>query len=113
MEELKGDLEELKREYKEGLRRGNKGLEGLIEGLLDLVYGEDCMMGRQIRALERKMLREKTLPRSLMIKKVWRDGKAADERFWKKVRDKHGLIRDDKGKMIRVDKGLEGKDKGE
>jgi len=139
LEELKGDFEELKREIKEGTR-GDKGLireekgwirenrgqireeKGKIreevEELLDLIYGEDCMMGRQIRSLENKMVKEKTLPRSEMIKGSWSRAKAADERFWRLAETRFGLVRGENGKVredkgrIRENKGKEGKDKG-
>ena len=59
LEELKGDFEELKREWREGIRWADKGnIRGEviieIEELLDLIYGQDCMMGRQIITLETK-----------------------------------------------------------
>ena len=72
LEELKGDFEELKREIREGIREDKGG--GMLknaEGLLNLIYGEDCMFGRQIKSLEEKMVKEKTLPKSGMVKRVW------------------------------------------
>ena len=113
LEELKGDFEELKREYKEGIRRGNRGEMQEIEGLLDLIYGEDCMMGRQIKSLEDKRLKEKTLPQREMIKRAWRSEKEKDKKFWRIVKDKFGLEKDEKGRFVKGNKGEEGKDKGE
>ncbi|OGS43055.1 MAG: hypothetical protein A2539_02550 [Elusimicrobia bacterium RIFOXYD2_FULL_34_15] len=104
LEELKGDFEELKREYKEGIRRVNKGREGIekeIEELLGLIYGEDCMMGRQIISLERKMVNEKTLPQKEIIKREMDTSKKANELFWKNVKDGFGLERNEKGIFIK------------
>ena len=69
LEELKEDYKELEREYKEGIRsdkdRNKGGAESdkeknkeemirIIEGILTKIYGEDCMLGRQIKGLEQK-----------------------------------------------------------
>ena len=114
LEELKGDFEELKREWREGIRWADKGKEGVgkegaevikkIEGLLDLIYGVDCMMGRQIKALEEKMVKEKTLPGNELVKRKWRGEKAEDDRFWKLVSERFGIKRAERG-VIRVNKG--------
>lgn len=124
LEELKGDFEELKREWGEGIR-WNKGhplsspvspssplytpispysatrekVMREIGVLLDLIYGEDCMMGRQIASLENKMIREKTAPRSMMIKKRWESSTSGEKKFWKTVKDRFGIDRDDRGVM--------------
>lgn len=108
LEELKGDFEELKREYEEGIRRGDKGIIREIEGLLDLIYGEDCMMGRQIASLEKKMVKEKTLPQKEMIKRNWNHAKSADKKFWKLAKERFGIEKDKKGRIIR-DKENKGK----
>ncbi|MBL7158439.1 MAG: four helix bundle protein [Candidatus Omnitrophica bacterium] len=108
LEELKGDFEELKREYGKGIR-GDKGKEGAIrgkvmseiEGMLDLIYGEDCMMGRQIASLENKMIKEKTMPQGEVIKKNWNKSKRSDEKFWKHVENRFGLKQDESGKVIK------------
>jgi four helix bundle protein len=104
LEELKGDFEELKREWQEMLRW--KALGSIrdkvieeINGLLELIYGEDCMIGRQIAALEHKMVKEKTLPRSEMIKRSWNKSGLADKKFWRLVESKYGIKRDQKGIM--------------
>ena len=139
LEELKGDFEELKREWREGIRWAEKGLEGVrvegacgegirrenkgvegmirgevireIEGLLDLIYGEDCMMGRQITALEDKMVDDKTLPRGEAIKRVWNQVGSADRKFWNLAESKYGIIRGDKGHCRRANPfSLDGKD---
>lgn len=60
-EELKGDYTELEREYKEGIRklpiRKNKEeMIGKIEEILTKIYGEDCMLGRQIKGLEKRYI---------------------------------------------------------
>jgi len=67
-EELKGDYEELKREYKEGIRKvkigKNKEQIGKnkeemireIDEILTKIYGEDCMLGRQIAGLEKRFV---------------------------------------------------------
>ena len=113
LEELKGDFEELKREWREGIRwadrgerraRADKGeirgevIRGEviieIEELLDLIYGQDCMMGRQIISLEKKMVKEKTLPRGEMIKRVWGKSGSGERKFWSSVEEKFGLRRD-------------------
>lgn len=119
LEELKGDFEEFKREWREGLRWAEKGeIRGggetrvmvmkEIEELLDLIYGEDCMLGRQIESLEKKMVAEKTLPRSEMIKRGWGKSGSGEKRFWGEVEKRFGLIRGDRGIARRVEKG-EGK----
>jgi four helix bundle suffix protein len=71
LEELKEDYKELEREYKEGIRvdkdRNNGGAESdkeknkeemirIIEGILTKIYGEDCMLGRQIKSLENRFV---------------------------------------------------------
>jgi len=118
LEELKRDFEELLREYREGIRREKeggrrgKGEMGELRELVDLIYGEDCMLGRQILALERKMRREKTLPQSEMIRDSWKEEEAGIERFWRYVREKHGLVRGEDGIFRKVEKGEEGKEKG-
>lgn len=64
LEELKGDFEELERELKAGLRwkdkdeKGKTRIEKDIKGLLKLIYGEDCMLGRQIKSLEEKFVKQ-------------------------------------------------------
>ena len=139
LEELKGDFEELKREWKEGLRWADRGsirerrsqeirekcsqeirektaeeMKGRImkeiEGLLDLIYGEDCMMGRQIASLEKKMIEEKTLPRSEIVKMGWGKSASGDRRFWGAVEERFGLRREDRGIVRRVDKGAVSRD---
>lgn len=51
-----------------------------------------------------------------MIKRVWRNDKTSDSRFWEKIREKYGIIRDEKG-LIKIEKrenkGLEGEIRGE
>lgn len=102
LEELKGDFEELKREWQEKLRwpakdlMRNKAIKE-ISALLDLIYGEDCMIGRQIASLENKMVKEKTLPRSEMIQRSRKKAGSADKRFWNLVETKYGIKRDEKG----------------
>jgi len=119
LEELKGDYEELKRELREGLRWSEKDKEGLrgtnkdkegkiriekeIDGLLDLVYGEDCMLGRQIKSVERKALDEKDLPKKDLIRKTWKLTEEREKRFWGLARKKCGVYRDDFG-VIRREK---------
>lgn len=76
-----------------------------IDGILDLIYGEDCMIGRQIMALEDKMISEKTLPRSDMVRRSWNKSGFGDKRFWAIAEDKFGLRRDERGIVRRVDKG--------
>jgi four helix bundle protein len=92
--------------------RGGAGsgvmVKGKIDKLLSLIYGEDCMMGRQIASLERKMVDEKTLPRNEVVRNYWKVSGAAEKRFWNTVDDKYGIIRGDKGHY----KGIEGKDEG-
>jgi four helix bundle protein len=109
LEELKGDFEELKREIKEGIREYKGSIRENVreetEGILTLIYGLDCMFGRQIKSLEAKMSKEKTLPHAEMIRKSWCNADTADKRFWKSVEEKFGLKKDEKGRMIRVDKG--------
>ncbi|MCD6093558.1 MAG: four helix bundle protein [Candidatus Omnitrophica bacterium] len=100
LEELKGDVEELKREWKEGVRWVDKGK---IEELLDLIYGEDCMMGRQIASLERKMVEEKTLPQKEMIMRSWKLDKLREKKFWRSIKDKFGLEKDEKGRIRKND----------
>ena len=100
LEELKRDYEELKRELKDKERWADKdriGIEREIKGLLTLVYGEDCMMGRQIKALEKKAVENKDLPQGAMIKRVWKSAKKADDRFWSLAKDRFGIEKDEKG----------------
>lgn len=128
LEELKGDFEELKREWREGIRWGDRGREGVrddrgkeggmgeerirvkvigeIEGLLNLIYGEDCMMGRQITALEKKMASEKTLPRGEMIRRGWRQSGSSDKKFWNMIGERYGIRRDEKGIVRRDERPL-------
>ncbi|MFH1407384.1 MAG: four helix bundle protein, partial [Candidatus Omnitrophota bacterium] len=96
LEELKGDFEELKRETKGRLRHNAKWLQEEIETLLTLIYGEDCMLGRQLKGLETKMVKEKILPASEAIKGVWKQKQSADDKFWKIAKEKFGVIRDEK-----------------
>ena len=114
---MKRDLEELKREWEEGIRWGDKGKEGIrwvgkekeggirekvvkeLQGLIDLTYGEDCMLGRQVSGLEKKMMNEKTLPQKEMIKRSWSKAKSADTRFWRLAKERFGLEKDKKGKF--------------
>lgn len=119
LEELKRDYEELKRELKDGERwkdtdkdrEGKIGIKKEIEKeigeLLDLVYGEDCMLGRQIRGLEAKAFRDKELPQGKMIKRVWKSGRDANQRFWAKAKERFGIEKDEKG-IIRKRKDKEG-----
>lgn len=105
LEELKGDFEELKREYIgrirvcEGKDRGadkgmDKGVEDRIEELLKLIYGEDCMLGRQIKSLEDKMLKEKTLSKDEMIRRMWRNAELREKKFWNFVKARRSLSKD-------------------
>lgn len=59
-EELKEDYTELEREYKEGIRKGKEKnreeMVKIIEEILTKIYGEDCMLGRQIASLEKKYI---------------------------------------------------------
>lgn len=105
LEELKGDFEELKREIGEKIRVNKGSIEGNAGKILDLIYGEDCMLGRQIESLKKKMVREKTLPRSDVIRNNWKKGESGDERFWKIAGEKFGIRRDGEGRIIRVKKG--------
>jgi len=100
LEELKRDYEELKRELKDKGRWTDKDKKGVgkeIEELLTLVYGEDCMMGRQIKALEKKAMDNKDLPRGTMIKKTWKSAESADGRFWSLAKARFGIEKDEKG----------------
>lgn len=103
LEELKGDYEELKRELKDGERwkekdkEGKIGIEEDIEGLLKLVYGEDCMLGRQVRALEKKALDDKDLPQKDIIRKSWKTAKQREDKFWNIVKEKFGIEKDKEG----------------
>ena len=72
-------------------------IEKEIEDLLTLVYGEDCMMGRQIRALGKKAIENKDLPQGVMIKRIWKSAKSADDRFWSLAKDRFGIEKDEKG----------------
>lgn len=113
LEELKGDFEELRREWREGIRWAEKGeRRGVvireIAELLDLIYGEDCMMGRQISSLEGKMVSEKTLPRGEMVKRGWGKARFSEKRFWGLAESRFGLRRDEKGIVRRVEKGEAG-----
>ncbi len=59
-EELKEDYRELEREYKEGIRKDKdkdkEEMIGIIETILTKIYGEDCMLGRQIEGVKRKYI---------------------------------------------------------
>lgn len=113
LEELKGDYEELKRELGKGLRWSDKDREGKIrikndiEELLNLIYGEDCMLGRQIRSIENKAFKEKDLPQGALIKKAWKASEEREKKFWDFVRDK-GLEKDGNGRFIRINKDKKG-----
>jgi hypothetical protein len=72
--------------------------------MLDLIYGQDCMMGRQIASLEQKMVDEKTLPQGEMIKRIWNKSDSSERRFWKTVEDKYGIKRDKEGIVKREEK---------
>ena len=72
--------------------------------MLTLIYGEDCMMGRQIKALEKKAVENKDLPQGAMIKRVWKSAKSADDRFWSLAKDRFGIEKNEKG-IIRKKKG--------
>jgi len=120
LEELKGDFEELKRELRENERWKDEDREGKIgiekdkegkiriqkeiEGLLDLIYGEDCMLGRQILGLEKKMITDKSLPQAELIKRGWKSNKDADKRFWEEVKNKFGIEKDEKGIIMKKEK---------
>ena len=103
LEELKGDYEELKREllcgerWKEKDMQGKKRIEKDIQGLLKLVYGEACMLGRQVKGLERKGIQNKSVPRSYMIQKGFGRAKADYDRFLRKAKDRFGIEKDEKG----------------
>lgn len=62
LEELKEDFTELEREYKEEIRvdkvKDNKEMIRIIEEILTKIYGEDCMLGRQIKGLERRYVKK-------------------------------------------------------
>ena len=73
-------------------------------GLLDLIYGEDCMMGRQILRLEEKMVSEKTAPRSEVARRVIKSADSSEKRFWGLARERFGISREDKGHK-REDRG--------
>lgn len=132
LEELKGDFEELKREWGEGIRWAEKGVirerveKGVAGGgigkvamretvgkeiaeLLDLIYGEDCMIGRQVEGLEKRMAGDKTMPRGEMIQRCRGKAESNDRRFWRLSKERFGIVRAEKG-VIRVEKG---EDKGE
>ncbi|MEK7142709.1 MAG: four helix bundle protein [Patescibacteria group bacterium] len=61
-EELKGDYTELEREYKEEIRKLPIGINNkdeiirIVEEILTKIYGEDCMLGRQIKGLEKRYI---------------------------------------------------------
>lgn len=61
-EELKGDYIELEREYKAGIRNDREKdrdeMIKIIETILTKVYGEDCMLGRQIESSKKKYIIE-------------------------------------------------------
>jgi len=122
LEELKRDYEELKRELRDGerwtdkdrkgKRRIEKEIEKELRELPDLVYGEDCMLGRQIRGLEAKAIRDKELPQGRMIKRVWKSARDADRRFWAKAKERFGIEKDEKGIRRKKKDTDEDKDKG-
>lgn len=60
--ELKEDYIELEREYKEGIRKDkekNKDeMMEIIEKILTKIYGEDCMLGRQIASLKKRYVEQ-------------------------------------------------------
>ena len=61
LEELKEDFTELEREYKEGIRKPPIGMDKdemikKIEEILTKIYGEDCMLGRQIEGLKKRYI---------------------------------------------------------
>jgi four helix bundle protein len=60
LEELKEDFTEIEREYKEKIRKdkvkNDKEMIRIIEKILTKIYGEDCMLGRQIKSLEKRFV---------------------------------------------------------
>lgn len=60
IEELKEDFIELEREYKEETRKdkekNKEEMIRIIETILTKIYGEDCMLGRQIESLKKKYI---------------------------------------------------------
>jgi four helix bundle protein len=93
----------------------DKGLQVVIakeiEGILTLIYGEDCMLGRQVRGLEKKAVDNKDMPQGQMIKRALVNARAADERFWRLAKERFGIEKDEKGiiRQKRKDKEKEGK----
>ena len=69
------------------------------------------MVGRQIASLEGKMVKEKTLPRSEMIRRGWNKSGSSDKKFWGLVANRFGLTRGEKGIIRRVDKGAVKRDR--
>ena len=87
---IRGDV------IREDMRKENVIREGVrreIEGLLDLIYGEDCMMGRQIMRLEAKMVSDKTMSRSDVARRVIRMAGSDEKRFWTKAEERFGVKR--------------------
>ena len=60
LEELKEDYIELEREYKVEIRgdkvKNKEEMVAIIEEVLTKIYGEDCMLGRQIKGLEKRYI---------------------------------------------------------
>ena len=109
-EELKRDLEELKRELEDGQRwdiadirkykdRDKEIIRTKLDQLITLTYGEDCMLGRQIRSLE-KQSGLSIMPEKERIYRARQHEKNQEELFWQEVKEKFGIDRDN----IRNDK---------
>jgi len=62
LEELKEDYTELEREYKEEIRKdkekNKEEMIRIVEEILTKIYGEDCMLGRQIAGLQKRYIEQ-------------------------------------------------------
>ena len=87
-EELKGDYTELEREYKEEIRKiigmDKEEMIGKIEEILTKIYGEDCMLGRQIKSLETKFVTQGDEKEVLKNKRInyQKDQLGGLNRYW-------------------------------
>lgn len=65
-----------------------------------LLCRTDCLLGRQIRSLERKMDEENTRPQNERLRNVWKEENNRKEKFWKKV-EEMGLVRLPDGRFVK------------
>lgn len=73
LEELKEDYRELEREYKQGIRKdkekNKEEMIRIIEEISTKIYGEDCMLGRQIEGLKKRFIQQGDEKENLQVQR--------------------------------------------